>query len=108
MVCDKDVDNTAAAEVGAHQIAEFERRLSKECFTALALQGQNGALDGSHRLCADQTVLRGDLFTVVGDEPEEGTQIIKVEQQHTLIVGQFDGDFKYSGLDVVEFEDSTE
>ena len=38
LVRGKDVDDAAPAEIGAHQVIEFQRRLAEERFAALAFQ----------------------------------------------------------------------
>ncbi len=64
----------------------------------------SAALDGGHRLRADQAVLRGDLLAIVGDEAEQGAQVVEVEQQQALVVGQLERDLEDAGLGVVELE----
>ena len=55
---------------------------------------------------ADQPVLRGDLLAVVGDEGEQRAQVVEVEQQQALVVGQLERDLQHAGLGVVELEDA--
>jgi hypothetical protein len=46
----EDVDDAAAVQVGAHQVAQLQRRLAEEGITAFLLQAQQRALDRADRL----------------------------------------------------------
>ena len=104
LVGGEDVDDAAAARVGAHQVVQIERRLAEQRFPALALEPEERALDGGDRLRADQPVLRRDLLAVVGDEAEQRAQVVEVEQQEPAVVGELEGDFEHAFLRVVDLE----
>ncbi len=108
LVGGEDVHDAATAEIRAHHVGELERRLTKEGFPAFPLQRQQGALDGRHRGGVDQPVLRGDLLAVVGDEGQQGAQIVEVEQQQAAVVGQLERDLQHTGLGIVELQDAPE
>ena len=55
---------------------------------------------------ADQPVLRRDLLAVVGDEREQGAQVVEVEQQQAAVVGELERDLEHAGLRVVQLEDA--
>ena len=108
LVGGEDVDDAAAARVGAHQVVQIERRLAEQRFPALALEPEERALDGGDRLRADQPVLRRDLLAVVGDEAEQRAQVVEVEQQEPAVVGELEGDFEHALLCVVDLEHATQ
>ena len=100
------VDYTATAHVLAHQVVEVQRRFAEEGVAAILLQPQQGALDGADRRRADQSVGLGDQLALLGDMIEQGAQVGQVQQQHSLVVSQLEGDVEYAGLGVIEFEDT--
>src|SRR6185369_17459756 len=77
----KDADDAATGEVGAHEVAELERRLAEDFLAAVALETQQPALDRRDRLRAHQTVRARDLGPALGDERKQRAQVVEIEQQ---------------------------
>src|SRR6185436_15647833 len=55
LVGGKDADDAAAAEIGAHQIGDVERRLAKEGLAAVVLEREQRALNRRDRRRARET-----------------------------------------------------
>ena len=61
----EDVDVAAAVEVGAHPVADIKVGLAEEDLAALALEGEQRALDGADTGGGDVAVHRGELRAVI-------------------------------------------
>jgi hypothetical protein len=94
------VDDAAAGKVGAQQVAELQRGLTEELLTAFLLQLQQRALDGGDGGRADQAVLRTDGLGVLGDMPEQGGEVLEVQQRQALLVGVLEGHGQGAGLGI--------
>jgi hypothetical protein len=68
------------------------------------LQGQQSALDGADRLLADVAVLGGERACVLGRPLQHGLQVLEVEQQQSLLVGDLEDDVQNAFLRVVELQ----
>ena len=64
----------------------------KKCVPALLLEDEQRALDGADRLARHIAVARADLLCPLGDIGEQRLQILHVEQQQPLLVGDAEGD----------------
>ncbi len=100
----QDADHTPALEIGSHQVSQFEGGFSEKAFSSIILEPQEGALYGGYGGCRHQTVLGGDVLTVLGDEAQERPEVRKVQEEQPLVVGQPEDDLEDSRLGVVEFE----
>ncbi len=104
----QDVDHAAAIGGGAHQVGKFQRGLAKEHLAAFLLQAQQRALDRADRLRADQAIRGGDVLAFLGDQAEQGAQVLEIEQQQATVVGELEDDVEDAALGVVEFQDARE
>ena len=102
------VDDPLARQVGAHQLPDIERRLAEELLAALLLQGQQPALDGADRGRAHPAVLDRQLVRALADEAHERPQVLQVQQQQALVVGDLEGDREHAFLGVVQAEQTRE
>ncbi len=89
LVGGEDVDH-ALAVGGLHQVADVEHRLAEEAVAPLLLDLQQAALDRADAGRADVAVLRLELRRVVADEGEHRAQILQVEQQQAVVVGDLE------------------
>ena len=108
LVGGEDVDVAAALGVGLHEVEEVERGLAEELLPALLLEREQRALDGADGGGGDVAVGGADLGRVVGDVLEDGAQVVEVEQQEAVVVGDAEGDREHGLLDVVEVEHARE
>src|SRR5690606_29190634 len=104
----QDADDATAAEVRTHQVAQLQRRLAKQTVSALALQRQQGALDGADGLRTDQAILAGNLLAIVRQKAEQRPQVVQIEQEEALVIRQLEGNLQHPGLGVVELENAAQ
>ena len=102
LVGGEDVDVAAPVAVGADEVLERERRLAEEIVAALVLQHQKLTLNGADRRLRDVAVLHRQLGGVLGQVAEHGAQVLEIEQQQPLLVGDAEADVEHALLDVVE------
>ncbi len=100
----QDVDIARTRGVAADHVLEIERRLAEEPLAALLLQRQQGALDRADALLADIAVLGGERSGVLGRPLQHGLQVLEVEQQQALLVGELEDDVQNAFLGVVELQ----
>ncbi|MNM35538.1 hypothetical protein D3C81_462360 [compost metagenome] len=92
--------------VDPHDVGQFQRRFAEEMLAAVLRQAQQGALDGGHRLRADQAVLGGNVLALLGHQAEQGAQVVHVQQEQAAVIGQLEHDVEHAGLGVVQFQDA--
>ena len=71
---------------------DVERRLAEEMVAALAAQLEQRALDRADRLLGDIAVGGGQLVGALGAIGQHRLQIVEVEQQQPVLVGDVEGD----------------
>ncbi len=94
--------------IGAHEVGNLERRLAKEVLGALLFEDEQRALDGTDRGRGDVAVMGGKLGTALGDVTEERAQILEIEKQKPLVIGQFEGGVEDAFLGGVEVKHARE
>jgi len=82
----------------------IEHRLAEEAVTALLLDLQQAALDRAYRRPTRRCRTRSDLRRVVADELHHGAQVLEVEQQQAVVVGDLEDDRKHALLRFIEPE----
>ena len=102
------VDDAAAVAIDLHQVVDVEHRLAEEDVAALLFQRQQAALDGTDRRRGDVAILGGEVLGVVADVLDHGAQVLEVEQQQALVVGDLEHQLQHAGLRVVEVEQAGE
>ncbi len=108
LVRGEDVDGPAPARVLAHEVDEIEFGLADEMIAALGLEREQGALDRTDRRGGDVAVLDGELLRVIVDEGQQRAQVLEVDQQQAIVVGDLEGEVEHARLGVVEFEHAAE
>ena len=74
----------------------------------MALQLQQGTLDGADGLHGDVAVLCGVLLGMLRYPVEHGTQVLQVYQEQTALVGNAKHDVQHTVLRLVQLHQSTE
>src|SRR5262245_23214921 len=100
----KNVDDATSFRVRLHHIVEIERRFAKEVITALLLERQQCALDSADAGRRDVAVLGFELGRVVTDVLQHRAQVFEIEQQETVVVGNFENESQHSALSFIELE----
>jgi hypothetical protein len=93
---------------GLHQVGDVEHRLAEEAARRPAFERQQAALDGADRGGGDVAVLGGELLGVVADVLQHRAQVLQVEQQQAVVVGDLEHQLQHAGLRVVEVEQAGE
>ena len=83
---------TPLPPIGLHEVGDVEHRLAEELVAALLLELQQAALDGADAGGADVAVLGGELARVLADVLQHGAQVLQVEQQQAVVVGDLEDD----------------
>ena len=104
LVGGEDVDHATPGKIGAHQVVEIERWFAEEQVSTVLLQSQQGTLDGADGRRADESVAGGDFLAFFGGEVQQRSQVVDIQQQPAIVVGQLEHDVEHAGLGVVEFE----
>ena len=86
----------------------IEHRLAEELVAALFFQRQQTALDGADRGGRDVAVFGGEVLGVLADVLDHRAQILEVEQQQALVVGDLEHQLQDAGLGFVEVEQARE
>ena len=94
----QDVDDAPAVGVGAHPVRNIEHGLAEEHIAALGFQGQQGALDGSQALGGDVAVVGAEIRPVIPHVLDHGPQVLEVQQEQALVVGDFEDHGHDAGL----------
>src|SRR5262249_42690230 len=100
----KNVDDAPSFRVRLHHIVEIERRFAKEVITALLFERQQRTLDGSDAGRRDVAVLGFELSCVITDMLQHRAQVFEIEQQETVVVGNFENESQHSALSFIELE----
>jgi len=108
LVCRQNADDAATAQIGPQQVVQFQGRFAEERLGAFPFQRQQRPLNRRHGLHADQAIFRRDLLAMLRNEPQQGAEIVEVEQQQPLIVRQPERDFKHAGLRVVDLQHASQ
>ena len=116
LVCGQDVDHAFAATaafaakagVGLHEIGNIEHGLAKKAVAALGRDLQQAALDGAYAGSAHIAVFGGVGGRVVAHVLAHGAQVLQIEQQQTIVVGNFEHQLQHAGLGFIEVEHARE
>ena len=94
--------------VGLQQIVDVEHRLAEERVAALLLDLEQRALDRADRRGGDVAVLGRELSRVVADELQHRAQVLQVEQQQAVVVGDLEDERQHALLRRVQVEQPAE
>ena len=104
LVGGEDVDDPATVGVGLHQVGDVEHRLAEEFVATLGFDAHQAALDGADGSGRDVAVFGGEILGVVAHILDGGAQILEVDDQQALVVGDLEDQLQHAGLGVVEVE----
>ena len=98
----------AAAILGLHQVLDVEHGLAEKAVATLLFQRQQAALDGADRSRRDVAVFGLELGGVLADLLHHGPQVLQVQQQQALVVGDLKHQLQHTALGVVEVQQAPE
>ena len=103
-ICGEDVHDTASVLGALHDVVEVQRGLAEKFVAALLLEREKRALDRAHgrggHVAESRRVFRGVLRDVL----EHRLQVLHVEQQQSLGVGDVKDDIQHTFLRVVQIQ----
>ena len=102
LVGGENVDHAVAVGIGLHPVVEIESRLAEEFFSALLLNGEKSALNGTDAGSGDVSVLSLEFFGVLADVLQHGLDVFEVEEEQTVVVSNFEDEGEDTFLNVVE------
>ena len=98
------VDVALAVLVSCEPVVEVEVGLAEEGVATLVLDGNERAQDRANRLRRDLAVRSLDLLGVLRDVVEHRTQVLEVDEQHLLVIGNAKDDVEHTFLHFSELE----
>ena len=98
----QDVHHAAPLGVGLHQVVDVQHRLAEEAVGALLVEHQQRALDRADRRGRHVAVAGGELARVLAHELQHRAQVLGVEQQHPLLVGDLEDQVQHAFLGLVQ------
>src|SRR5206468_553186 len=102
LVGGKDVHHPVSGAVGLDEVVDVEHRLSDQALGALLLQRQQASLDGTDAGRRDVSVLHLEFLRVLPNILQQGTEVLEVEEQQSVVVGHLEGERQDAFLRVVE------
>ena len=100
----KHVDHAAPVAVLAQEVVDVERGLGKEFQRTLIFQHQQLPLDRADRCRRDIAVARLQVARIVADILQQRPQILEVEEQQPLLVGNAEGNVEDAFLHIVQLQ----
>src|SRR5208283_288326 len=104
LVRGEDVHHAMPLRIGLEQIVEVQRRFPKKLLGALLLKGEQSALDCANARRGNIAVLGLELFGVVADILQHGLQILQIQQQQLIVIGNLKNKVEHAFLCVVEIQ----
>lgn len=98
----EDVDVALAVGRAGEPIGKAQIGLAEEHISALVLDGDERAQDGADRLRGDLAVGGLVFLGMLGHVVEHGAQILEVDQQELLVIGDAEHDVEHALLHVGE------
>jgi hypothetical protein len=103
LICSKDVDRSFAA-LRLNQILEIECGFAEKLVGALRFERQETALDRSGTGSGDISILSFELIGVVRDVLQHRAQILQIEKQQSVLIGNLENHVEYAFLRVVQLQ----
>ena len=91
-----------------NQILEIERGFAEKLVGALGLEREKAALDRSGAGSRDISILGFELIGIVRDVLQHRAQILQIEKQQSVLVGNLENHVEYAFLRVVQLEQAPE
>ena len=102
LVRGEDVDHTMAICIRLQQIIKIQRGLAEKLISALLFESKQAALNRSNARRRNVAILHLQVLGVLPDKLQHRLQILKVEQQQSLIVGDLENQREHTALRVIE------
>ena len=99
----KDVHHALAA-LALQEVVNVEGRLAEELVAALALQMEQGALDGADGRGGDVPVLGGVFSGVLAHEVKHRPEVLDVDEKQAVLIGDPEDDVQHARLRLVQFQ----
>jgi len=88
------------------EILQRQRGLAKELLATLIFQHQELALDSADGLLRHVAVLGRELRRMLGNKAEHRAQILEIEEQQPLVIGDAEADIEHALLHLVEVHET--
>ena len=98
----QNVHDTPAVLVPIQPVGQLQVGFAEEDIAALILQGQQSALDGTDGLGRNVAVGQLILGSIVTNVLHHAAQILQVDQQQALVIGDAEDDPQNAALGVVQ------
>src|SRR5216684_3087505 len=96
------VDVSAPLSVGPDEVLKHESGLAEELVATLIFQHQQLALDGPDRGLGHVAVMGGELGGMIRDVAEHGSEILEIEHQESLLVGDPKTNIQHAFLNFIQ------
>jgi hypothetical protein len=93
---------------GLQEVGDVQHRLAEEAVAALRFDLHQAALDRADAGRADVAVFGRELARVLADVLQHRAQVLQVEQQEAVVVGDLEDELQHALLDLVEREHAGE
>ena len=100
----ENVDEAAPVAIAPQKIIDVELGFAEKTRRALIFKDQQPALDRADRRRRDVPIGLGHLRRHVAKMLQQRSQILEIDEQQALFVGELEGDVENAFLNVVEFE----
>ena len=108
LVGGQHVDRAAAVGGEQHQVGQGQGGFAEEFLAVLLVEDEEFALDGADGGLGDVAVFGAEFRRPFADMGQDGTEVLEVEQQQTLGIGQGEGDVEHAFLGLGEFQHAGE
>ena len=97
----KDAQDTLST-IGLQKVIDVECRLAEELLGPLALEAQQGPLDGSYAAVGHIPVAGTVFGGVVRNITDHGTEVLEVDKKQPLVVCNAEDDIHHPALDLIK------
>ena len=102
----QDVDRAMTIRGEQHQVGQSEGGFAEEFLAVLLVEHQEFSLDGADGSLGDVAVFGAEFGGPFADMGQDGTEVLEVEQQQAVGVGQGEGDVEDAFLGFGQVKDS--
>ena len=100
LVGGQDIDHAFAVNC-LDEVVDIEHGLAEELVCALAFNLQQATLNSADAGGANVAITGGELAGVVANILQHGAQVFQVQQQHGVVVGNFEHQIEHTGLRLI-------
>ncbi len=84
------MDATATVAVRLQQVFQLQRRLAEQRLGALLLERRQAPLQGLRRGAGEQRTILAEHLGMVAQVPQQGLEILEIEQQQAFTIGHLE------------------